>query len=431
MLVIALVMDVALVATGVATWVANRAAADDVASARALDLFRATRRSLRDWRDEHELGGPGGDLRSSVRTAMQATLSEVLEDLSDRGLRYVAIVDRRGVPLASAGEARGESGAVDEPEPGFGREPVPVRVGDRVRVDAPGGPPGFGRRGPRVVIEVDRSMADALSQSALQHLAVNLAAAAVLLVGALVFWRLGRKADRFEAQLARDRRLAALGEMSAVLGHELRNPLASLKGHAQLVVERLEPEARARKSAERVVLEATRLELLMRRVLDFVRTGAVELRPADPAAVLRAAADQVGQAGQAGGGARIALDTARAPASWSLDRQRMEQVLANLLENALQAAPEGSAVEATCALDGAELRFSVRDHGPGFPPDEGDLVFEPFRTHRIQGTGLGLAIARRIVEAHHGRIEALNAEGGGALVSVWLPADATPAAREA
>lgn len=437
MLVVAIVIDVALVGSGLMTFFANREAAADVADARALDLFRGVKHAMREWRDAHAIE-PGAllDDRGPLRQAVNAALGEVVADLQDRGLRYVGIAIRRGEILVSAGEARtgpiveprepappGPPGELREPEPGRPGppgEPLTERIGDRVRVVGPLGPPGMGpRRGPLLVLEIDPEIGDRLADRALTQLAVSVTAAAVLAVAALVLWRMGRKADRIEAQLARDRRLAALGEMSAVLGHELRNPLAALKGHAQLVVERLEPEARARKSAERVVHEATRMELLMRRVLDFVRTGTVELRPTDPSAVARAAAEHLPRDEHAPRDL-VRLELEQAPPSWDLDRERLEQVLENLLENALQAGPDGP-IELSCRLDGDHLVYTVRDHGPGFPDGELDAVFEPFRTHRVQGTGLGLAIARRIVEAHRGRIAAENAPGGGALVRVTLP----------
>ncbi|MCC6624864.1 MAG: two-component sensor histidine kinase [Deltaproteobacteria bacterium] len=406
MLAVVVVMAGALVATGILTWVDHRAAADAVAETRAIDLLRAVRRNLRDAADPlTEVGA-------------------LLEDFGEAGLRYVALVSRRGEVVAEAGQARGALEARDwGPGPGAGggpggREPRPVRVGGRLRFDAPVAPGrGGGRLQPRLVIEVEPVAAEGLEERARNQLVVSAVAASVLLVIGLVFWRWGVRQDLTEALLARNRRLAALGEMSAVLGHEIRNPLASLKGHAQLVVERLEPEARARKSAERVVLEAERLERLTAQVLDFARTGSINREAHDPAEVLRRAVE-------ATGGERVRVDTTRAPAIWSLDGTRMQQVLVNLLENALAASPPDAAVEARCAGDEVMLRYTIRDHGEGFPPGELDQVFEPFRTHRIHGTGLGLAIARRIVEAHGGGIRAANAEGGGAIVTVTVPVPA-------
>jgi two-component system sensor histidine kinase HydH len=269
-------------------------------------------------------------------------------------------------------------------------------------------------------------LAERLEASALKHLVVSSGAAALLILLALFFLRMAARAERAEAALARQRRLAALGEMSAVLGHELMNPLAALKGHAQLVLERTEPEAKARRNAERVVLEAERLEALTAQILDFARTGAVHAAAADPVAMLTSVADKHKGAARAA----FDLDVARAPARWEFDRARMEQVLDNLVDNAVQASPPGAPIELACEESGDDLVLAVRDRGPGFPPGEETTAFEPFRTTRVKGTGLGLAIARRIVEAHGGRIRAENPVGGGARVEVRLPrAGAAEAAR--
>ena len=413
MLATTLVMGAALVITGVATFLSNRAAADSVAEARAMDLYRGVRRNLRDAAE-----APQGTLKEAVAGA----LADILDEFTEQGLRYVALVDRAGAVVAAAGEPLGRlaRGLTLGPP----REPQLLRVGDRLRLEAPvpggprRGPMMMGPRGLRVIIEVEPVMARDLADTARNHLLVSAVAAVLLLILALFFWRFGARADRAEAQLARDRRLAALGEMSAVLGHELRNPLASLKGHAQLVLERIDPEARGYKNAERVVHEAGRLETLTRQILDFARTGSIDRGPVDPSELLRGAVEQVGDA-------RVQVDTASAPAAWDLDQDRMGQVLVNLVKNAVQASPDGAAVDARCAIDGDALVFTVRDRGDGFPPGEAEAAFEPFRTHRVQGTGLGLPIARRIVEAHGGTIAALNAPNGGAVVRVRIPAAVT------
>lgn len=108
-----------------------------------------------------------------------------------------------------------------------------------------------------------------------------------------------------------------------------------------------------------------------------------------------------------------------------MDAARMEQVLINLLANAVQASSEGGAIDAEVAREGDQLVYRVRDRGEGLgalSEAELEALFEPFRTERVRGTGLGLAVARRIVEAHGGRITAANHPEGGALFTVRLPA---------
>jgi two-component system sensor histidine kinase HydH len=240
-------------------------------------------------------------------------------------------------------------------------------------------------------------------------LILGLASALALLgvTGWLVWWL--RQREQLAARVAHDRRLAALGEMSAVMAHEIRNPLASLKGHAQLLVENLEGSERERVKAQRVVDEAIRLERLTNDLLEFARTGRIERAPCDPAEVLRSAAASFES---------VALETAGAPARWSLDAGRMAQVLTNLLGNAVQA---GGEVTASVAAEGGRLVYRVRDRGPGLPTGDAARLFEPFHTTRAAGVGLGLAVAHRMVELHGGTLAARNHPGGGAELTVTIP----------
>ena len=231
----------------------------------------------------------------------------------------------------------------------------------------------------------------------------------------LASWRMSLRLEREERRFEEQRRLMELGAMSAVMAHEIRNPLASLKGHAQLLTERLPSGSPERRKADRVVDEAGRLEALTADLLDFARSGAMNLGPADPAGLLRAAAAELD-------GAPVELECDGAPRLWQLDGPRFgNAVLANLLRNAVQAAPADRPPRARVALERGRLVFEVRDFGPGLPAGSGRRIFDPFFTTRATGTGLGLAVARRIVEMHGGRIEAADAPGGGAIFRVELP----------
>jgi two-component system sensor histidine kinase HydH len=257
-------------------------------------------------------------------------------------------------------------------------------------------------------------MVGMIMSRALITLAIAIGAAMILVIAAAVFWRLSRRADAIEGQLVRDQRLKALGQMSAVLGHELRNPLASLKGHAQLLLEKLADDHPGRRGAETVVEEARRLERLSGQVLDFARTGEVRVEPTDPVALVRGAVERASAE-------PVEVDAGGAPASWLLDPAKMEQVLVNLLDNARQESPEGAAVEVSLRVEGQRLAVEVRDRGAGIEPDDLERIFEPFVTTRVHGTGLGLALARRIVEEHGGRIGAANHRDGGAVIRIELP----------
>jgi two-component system sensor histidine kinase HydH len=267
-----------------------------------------------------------------------------------------------------------------------------------------------------MVIEFEPLAIRELVSSSRRSIILNCVVAVVMLLAALVAFQWLKRREALQHKLERERHLATLGEMSAVMAHELRNPLASLKGHAQLLAEAL-PEGRSRTKAERVVKEALRMEDLTASLLAFVRTGTIQLQAADPVAVVRAAAEEVDPR-------RIELDTGAAPGSWQLDAARMQQVLSNLLRNAVQASPAGANVFARVAAEPGALLYEVRDVGTGIPPGQEALIFEPFHTQRPLGNGLGLAVARRVVELHGGSIQATNHPDGGALFRVRIPVTA-------
>ena len=356
--------------------------------------------------------------RSDGGRIAAADLQALLAEQQAAGLRFVGLVGADGGRV-EAGVAAG--GAAEATPATAADSDLDLRhVGDRVRmVVRPGPPPRErGRRDdkapPTITIEFEPVVATGLEVDASRALRTSAAAAAGLLFVAGLFARLLLQREAAERRFEERRRLAALGEMSSVLAHELRNPLASLKGHAQLLAEKLPEGGRERGKACRIVLEAERLEALSADLLDFSRSGPIERAEADPAGLLRAAAEAVDAE-------RVRLTASAAPARWPLDASRTRQVLTNLLTNAVEASPAGVPVEAAVATRAGRLLFTVRDHGPGLPEGREERIFEPFFTTRAKGTGLGLAVAQRIVEMHGGSLRAANHPEGGAVFEVELP----------
>ena len=372
-------------------------------------------------------------------------LKVFLEAHRAAGLRFVGIVDQNGQMVMSAGELAAPLNVrPDDPDVAshpliavegrvralFPRPPLP-RVRDSASVDRGGGDRGGGNRtsdrgggdrrgGPRdrrgflQVLEFD-PVAPGLVARAQRILALATIGAIVLTLAAVMFWQTSQRYEAARLRLEEQRRLTVLGEMSAVLAHEIRNPLASLKGHAQLLAERMPNDSADRRRAERVVDEAKRLEVLTTDLLDFARTGPMDLRPVDPVALVKSAAEHFPQTA-------FVVVGARAPERWSLDERRFGHgVLENLLRNAVQASPPERPPEARVFMENGTLVFTIRDFGPGLPTGEEDRIFDPFFTTRTQGTGLGLPLARRIVELHGGHIVAANAPESGALFRIELP----------
>lgn len=405
-------------------------------------------------------------LKAAVKEApappSQQVLLQVLEESRAAGLLYVALVRRDGVPVLAAGKLQPGEGGLMRLSPGDVRtrdglatglsEPLPPRHRQQQPAFAlsgeepfeqplepgfppPGRPPGPGHPFPEpfqppppaggplpepagpthhLLIQFTPVLANRVLDSARTTLAVGGLAFVALILSGLWAGRLMRHRDALVRRLEHERHLGALGEMSAVLAHEIRNPLASLKGHAQLLAAALAEESPQRAKANRVVAETLRLEKLTTDLLSFVRSGSVEPVEVDPAKLLREIA-----AGFEG--ARVQVHLAGAPERWRFDPDRIRQVLLNLLENALQASGDAAPAEVSVRVGSGALLFEVRDHGPGIPPGDEQRIFEPFYTRKARGTGLGLAVANRIVAQHGGTLTALNHPEGGALFRASIP----------
>jgi len=222
--------------------------------------------------------------------------------------------------------------------------------------------------------------------------------------------------------LARERahaeKLAALGEAAARIAHEIRNPLAAARSYVQ----QLGGSNGADGLVEPAVDELDRIGRLVTDLLAFARRDELQARgDVDLAAVCRQAIEQTASLAAA---RAVELETELASATVSADRDRLVQVVANLCRNAVEALgarepPRRLAVR--CAAEGGAGVVEVRDNGPGIPADELSRLFEPFRTTKSSGTGLGLPIARRIVDAHGGRVAVESAPGANTVFRVELP----------
>lgn len=379
------------------SYAASRRAIDGLNRGQA-DLLGATLREM---------------LAARGATSDAEVLGRFLRANEGHGLRYVALTG----DSVQAGVSE-NANIRDAPPPSrdslSGRMPL-VAMHDVLRAYFPG-PVSSGPASPPsyAVIEFRPTASVRLVQSARRSLALAITAAVVLSLAAWMFVRISMRYDDARLRLEQQRHLAALGEMSAVLAHEIRNPLAALKGHAQLALERLTDGSREHTCLEYVIESADRLEVLVADLLGFARTGPVDVTLADPVDLLRMAARDVF------GEATIAVDSDDAPAEWPLDAVRVRQALVNLLDNARQSSPPNGSPVARVAREGNRLVFEIRDFGPGLPAGREARIFDPFFTTRTAGTGLGLAVASRVAEMHGGAITARNHSDGGAVFRLAL-----------
>lgn len=221
-------------------------------------------------------------------------------------------------------------------------------------------------------------------------------------------------------QLRRADRLSALGELSAGLAHEIRNPLGSVEGAVQILRRPELPAETRNEFGELAQKEVNRLKGLLTNFLDFARPQAPRRVPTEPVQLLESVSRLAAETAKMSG-TRVRVEPSnRVPAVW-VDPEQMKQVLLNLVINAIQAMPSGGEVVLRTLSESESVLLEVHDEGVGIPPEDLERVFDPFVTTRSDGTGLGLPIAYQIVSQHGGHIAARRNTGRGMTFVVTLP----------
>ncbi|MFL5356030.1 ATP-binding protein [Archangium sp.] len=228
------------------------------------------------------------------------------------------------------------------------------------------------------------------------------------------------------AEMVKRERLAALGELSAIVAHEVRNPLGVIFNAVASLRRMIKPDGDAGMLLDILAEESDRLNRMVGDLLDYTLPREPILQQEDVLKVLQDAVDAA-KALQGGTNPRISLSTEVAPElpRVPLDRRLIRQALVNVLVNAIQSMPQGGLVRVSARSEphgGKELlRIDVADHGCGIPTELVHRVFEPFFTTKAQGTGLGLAVVKRIIEEHHGEMSLESAPGRGTTFTFRLP----------
>ena len=239
---------------------------------------------------------------------------------------------------------------------------------------------------------------------------------AIALLTALLL-RVNAQQLALERRLSRSENLAAMGRLTATLAHEIKNPLAIIRGSAKRLG-KLEPEAQ--RMSDSVIEEVDRLTRTVGRYLQFARGEATPGETGDVAAALAATLALIE------GEVNARHCTLVREGDWSatrvpLDGESLKQVFLNLLLNALEASPEGGEVRAGLERRGDHVLVRVCDSGPGLPAEVLARLGEPFYTPKAKGTGLGLFLSRRLVQTAGGELSATTRAGGGAELVVRLP----------
>lgn len=223
---------------------------------------------------------------------------------------------------------------------------------------------------------------------------------------------------RMEEQLREQAALARLGEMAAVIAHEVKNPLAGIRGAIQVLTGRMAPDAPERAVTKEIVGRIDALNELMKDLLLFARPPQVRPHPIDvKPLVLTTAALLSGDPGLKE--VRVDIDGSAPPVVG--DPELLKIVFLNLLVNGAHAMQGKGAIRVRLAASGHMCDIAFQDAGPGIPQEIRDKIFTPFFTTKSRGTGLGLPTAKRLIEAHRGQILIDCPPQGGTTVTVQLP----------
>lgn len=218
-----------------------------------------------------------------------------------------------------------------------------------------------------------------------------------------------------ELEVLRARQLAAVGQLAAGVGHEIRNPLTSIKMLVQYAIE----EGGLTEEDLRIIeAEIRRMEQSLKTFLDFAKPPKAERRRTTIDAVLAGVVDLLRARASR---QKVSVEYQRADAALDADPIQLQQVFVNLGLNALDAMPHGGTLAIAVEPEPGAVRIVVRDTGPGIDAAILPRLFEPFVSGKETGLGLGLVISKRIVEDHGGRIEVANAAPAGASLTVRLP----------
>jgi two-component system NtrC family sensor kinase len=225
-----------------------------------------------------------------------------------------------------------------------------------------------------------------------------------------------------QQQLVQSEKLAAVGQLTAGIVHDVKNPLAVIKGLAESLQEEPALEAYAKKDLGVIRESATKANQIVSDLLTFSRQSTPEMKLQDLKATVEAAlriTTFLARKGQV----QVIAALPEQPVYVTYDAQQIEQVLINLIQNAIQAMPKGGTLRVSLSQADEAIALAVQDTGIGIPPENLRRIFDPFFTTKPEGegTGLGLSVGYGIIGRHHGRIDVESVVGEGTTFTILLP----------
>jgi len=259
------------------------------------------------------------------------------------------------------------------------------------------------------------------SRKAIQHAKIHGITASVfvcfLWVLALAYLRYSWKIDELQRREFERSRFVMLGEMSAVLAHEIRSPLSAIKGFAQYISEKAGKDSSMDEGLGVIVSESQRLERLTEDLLIYSRPG--EIRP-ESFSLLELIEEVKGLFISEDKTITIKKDMARTNDVLFTDREKLRQVLINIIQNSMDSIKDEGTIEIQASVENKTVHISIRDSGEGMGEETRKKARQPFFTTRTKGTGLGLGIVENLLKALHGTFSIKSALNQGTTVSISL-----------
>ena len=348
---------------------------------------------------------------------------DIITEASWEGIAFMALYDRSGMTLLHSNEnlvgrnidSPDIRKSADEEKPIF--EHVTLGTGEEVFVL---NYPIHARDSVRVLrLALHPYPAqDIIRQARLQTISIGIVVIAIWVMG-FFFIRAVKRSETLSTMMAKRERLAVIGEMAAVLAHEIRNPLGSIKGFAQYLSEQ---GAGGKAELAVIVDEACRLERLTEDLLLYARPSEVRVEEFN----LSDLAGEVEKLLKESAHAKMASILMKKDMPHDLvmvsDREKLKQILFNILRNSAEAVIEGGLIELSGARSGDEIIIIVRDNGAGMDEETKSRAFASFFTTKATGTGLGLAIVEKLATALEGRITLESTPAHGASFTIKFPA---------
>jgi two-component system, NtrC family, sensor histidine kinase PilS len=239
--------------------------------------------------------------------------------------------------------------------------------------------------------------------------------------GALLLFQDLTEMKKLEYEARAQEKLAAVGSLAAGIAHEIRNPLASISGSAQMLSNEMNRGSSEKRLVEIIVSESRRLSTILEEFLRYARPSRSRMKTFDIAASLAEAMDLFCHSDEVADHHRLHLEIDPSRSELTADPDQIKQIFWNVAKNAVRAMPEGGILHVEGHEDGFWYTIVFRDTGKGMTQEERDRLFQPFASDFDGGTGLGMAIVRRLIDEHGGRIAVDSSVGSGTRIELRLP----------